>query len=82
MLKSFTRRRFIMNFGRKRSEPRVIGSPRNAGLNLHYNGQPVVNLRGPITGSDYRVCSVQPVQPVDPRDARFFLASPLFRLSK
>ncbi len=67
---------------RTRSESRDTGSPRNAGLNLYYNGLPVVNLRGPITGSDYRFSSVQPVQPVDPRDAKFFLASPLFRLSK
>jgi hypothetical protein len=68
--------------GRKRSGARAIAGPQNAALNLHYTGQPPVNVRGPVTGSAYTFSSVQPVQPVDPRDAKFLLASPLFSLSK
>lgn len=67
---------------RKRNEERAIGSPQNAALNLHYTGLPPVNVRGPVTGSAYAFSSMQPVQPVDPRDAKFLLASPLFRLSR
>jgi hypothetical protein len=70
-----------MNFGQKQSEPGAIRSPQNNALNLLYRGQPLMNVRGPVTGSAYTFSSVQPVQPVDPRDARYLLASPLFRLS-
>ncbi len=59
-----------------------MGSKQNAALNLYYKGQPLVNVLGPVTGSAYEFSSVQPVQPVDLRDARFLLASPLFRLSR
>ena len=71
-----------MRPGQKRSELKPDGHPRNAALNLYYKGQPQVNVRGPITGSAYEFSSMQPVQPVDPRDARFLLASPLFKLSR
>jgi len=67
---------------RKKSELKDIGGGPPAALNLYYKGQPLVNVRGPVTGSAYEFSSVQPVQPVDPRDARFLLANPLFRLSK
>jgi len=71
-----------MDFARKRSELRATESAQNTALNLYYKGQPMVNVLGPVTGSAYRFSSVQPVQPVDLRDARYLLASPLFRLSK
>lgn len=71
-----------MHFGQKRSELGAIRSPQNNALNLHYKGQVLVNVRGPVTGSAYKFSSVQPVQPVDLKDARFLLASPLFRLSR
>jgi hypothetical protein len=66
---------------RKQTELKDNRSAQNAVLNLHYNGHPLMNVRGPITGSAYTFSSVQPVQPVDPKDARYLLASPLFRLS-
>jgi len=71
-----------MGLDRKRNESRVADRPRNLGLNLHYKGQPLVSVLGPITGRAYQFSPVQPVQPVDLRDARFLLASPLFRLSR
>jgi hypothetical protein len=67
---------------RKQSELRTFDRTRNAAMNLYYKGQPLVSVRGPITGSAYEFSSAQPVQPVDPRDARFLLASPLFKLSR
>ncbi len=71
-----------MGRDQKQSELRAMGSKQNAALNLYYKGQPLVNVLGPVTGSAYEFSSVQPVQPVDLRDARFLLASPLFRLSR
>ena len=71
-----------MWLGRKQSEMRASESPRSTALHLHYTGHPLVTVRGPVTGSAYRFSSVQPVQPVDPRDAKFLLGSPLFRLSR
>lgn len=68
--------------GQKRSELRAGGTPENAALNLKYSGQPQVYVRGSVTGRVYPFSPVQPVQPVDLRDARFLLASPLFRLSR
>ena len=67
---------------RKRSEMRTLESKQNMALNLCYKGQPLVSVRGPITGSAYEFSPARPVQPVDPRDARFLLASPLFKLSR
>ncbi|MGA7831999.1 MAG: hypothetical protein WCA21_13650 [Terracidiphilus sp.] len=60
----------------------TVATPQNAALNLQYTGQPQMNVRGPVTGSAYRFSPTTPVQPVDMRDARFLLASPLFRLSR
>ena len=60
----------------------VADGPRHLALNLVYEGQPLVSVRGPVTGKAYEFSSMQPVQPVDLRDARFLLASPLFKLSK
>jgi hypothetical protein len=68
--------------GQKQIELRAPDGPRNLALNLHYRGQPLVSVRGPVTGRDYEFSSVQPVQTVDLRDARFLLASPLFKLSR
>jgi hypothetical protein len=68
--------------GRKPSKLRAAESPRSIALNLHYEGQPLVNVRGPITGRAYEFSGLRPVQPVDTRDARFLLASPLFKLSR
>jgi hypothetical protein len=68
--------------GQKRSELRATGTPNYGALNLHYSGQPQVYVRGSATGNLYQFSSVQPVQPVDPRDAKFLLASRLFRLAR
>jgi hypothetical protein len=68
--------------GQKRSELKTNGSPQNAALNLRYSGQPPLYLRGSVTGNFYRFSPVQPVQPVDRRDAESLLASRLFRLSR
>jgi hypothetical protein len=67
--------------GKQNESSATNGKMQNAVLNLHYKGQPLMNVRGPITGSAYTFSSIQPVQPVDPKDARYLLASPLFRLS-
>ena len=67
---------------RRQDETRTVEFRRSSALNLHYNGQPVMSVRGPVTGNAYEFSEVQPVQPVDSRDARFLLASPLFRLSR
>jgi hypothetical protein len=66
----------------KRGELRATVTTQDSVLNLYYAGQPPVNVRGPVTGSDYKFSPADPVQPVDPRDARYLLASPLFRLSR
>jgi hypothetical protein len=71
-----------MRLGLTRSESRANGCQQKVALDLHYKGQPTVIVRGPVTGSAYEFSSVQPVQPVDLRDARFLLANPLFTLSK
>ena len=51
-------------------------------LNLSYRGERPVNLEGAITGNLYQFSQRQPVQPVDPKDAVFLLASQLFRLAR
>jgi hypothetical protein len=68
--------------GQKQNELRTDDTPQNAALDLYYCGQALVNVRGPVTGSAYEFSAVQPVQPVDLKDARFLLANPLFTLSR
>jgi len=68
--------------GRKQIGLIVADGPRDLALNLVYEGQPPVIVHGPVTGSAYEFSNLQPVQPVDLRDARFLLASPLFKLSR
>lgn len=50
-------------------------------LNLKYLGQSRLELRGTSTGEMYLFTSEIRVQPVDLRDARFLLASPLFTIA-
>jgi hypothetical protein len=49
-------------------------------LKLKYLGKARLELRGSSTGEVYQFSSDVPVQPVDLRDARFLLASPLFTI--
>lgn len=71
-----------MLYGRRRAELEATESPRNLALHLHCIGQPLVSVRGPVTGKAYQFSSLRPVHPVDLRDAKYLLASPLFRLSR
>ena len=50
-------------------------------LNLKYLGESRLELRGSSTGELYQFSLDVPVQPVDLRDARFLLASPLFTVA-
>ena len=50
-------------------------------LNLKYLGGSQLELRGTSTGEVYQFSTEVPVQPVDLRDARFLLASPLFTVA-
>lgn len=50
-------------------------------LNLKYLGDSRLELHGPTTGEMYLFSSQAPVQPVDLRDAKFLLASPLFTVA-
>lgn len=50
-------------------------------LNLKYLGQSRLELRGSSTGETYLFTAEVRVQPVDLRDARFLLASPLFTIA-
>lgn len=50
-------------------------------LNLKYLGESRMELRGPSTGEMYLFSSELRVQPVDLRDAKFLLASPLFTVA-
>ena len=54
----------------------------NDALHLYYSGHVPVHIRGSMTGQIYPFSHLQPVQPVDSRDAVFLLASPLFRLTR
>ena len=54
---------------------------RNFRLNLKYLGESRLELRGTSTGEMYLFSSELPVQPVDLRDAKFLLASPLFTIA-
>lgn len=71
-----------MGSDRRRGEMTTRARERDFALNLHYNGQPLMNVLGPITGRAYEFSGMRPEQPVDLRDARFLLASPLFKLSR
>jgi hypothetical protein len=50
-------------------------------LNLKYLGESQLELRGTSTGETYLFSSDLRVQPVDLRDAKFMLASPLFTIA-
>lgn len=50
-------------------------------LNLKYLGESRLELRGTSTGETYLFSSDLRVQPVDLRDAKFMLASPLFTIA-
>lgn len=54
---------------------------RNFRLDLKYLGESRLELRGISTGQVYLFSSELPVQPVDLRDAKFLLASPLFTIA-
>jgi hypothetical protein len=54
---------------------------RNFCLNLKYLGESRLELRGTSTGQTYLFSSDLRVQPVDLRDAKFLLASPLFTIA-
>ena len=54
---------------------------RNFRLNLKYLGESRLELRGTSTGQVYLFSLELPVQPVDLRDAKFLLASPLFTIA-
>jgi len=55
--------------------------PRNFRLNLKYLGESRLELRGSTTGEMYLFSSELRVQPVDLRDAKYLLASPLFTIA-
>jgi hypothetical protein len=46
---------------------------------LMYFGYSSVNVRGPVTGQLYQFSHLNPVQPVDARDAVSMLKTRLFR---
>ena len=50
-------------------------------LDLKYLGASRLELRGASTGELYQFSCDLPVQPVDLRDARYLLASPLFTVA-
>ena len=64
--------------GQKRSALRAAGNAQQADLNLHYFGYSPMNVRGPVTGQLYQFSKLQPVQPVDARDAASILRTRLF----
>jgi hypothetical protein len=66
----------------KESALRAKEIARNAGLNLRYFGQQPVNIRGAATGNLYQFSNIQPVRPVDSKDAVFLLGNRMFRLSQ
>ena len=67
--------------GQQRNTLRIVGSNHDGALNLRYSGLPLVNVRGPVTGTIYKFSPTQPVQPVDARDGQILLASQLFTQS-
>ena len=68
--------------GQLQTELKTAAIKQNGELNLRYSGLPQVYVRGSVTRNVYSFSPQKPVQPVDPGDARFLLASPLFRLSQ
>ena len=62
------------------SDMSKIGA-RDFRLNLKYLGESRLELRGTSTGETYLFSSELRVQPVDLRDAKFMLASPLFTIA-
>ena len=70
-----------MCIGYEQSASSAAAALRRLPLNLFYCGKKPVNLQGAITGNLYQFSQLQPVQPVDPKDAVFLLASQLFRLA-
>ncbi len=50
-------------------------------LNLKYLGEARLELRGNTTGEVYAFSTEARVQPVDLRDAKLLLASPLFTIA-
>lgn len=64
--------------GQKRSALRAAGKVQQTDLNLHYFGYSTMNVRGPVTGQLYQFSKLQPVQPVDARDAVSILRTRLF----
>jgi len=57
---------------------RIVETNQVSALHLRYSGLPLVNVRGPVTGTIYKFSPTQPVQPVDARDGQILLASQLF----
>ena len=57
-------------------------SAHSSRLKLEYTGPHPVDFFGGATGRIYRFSAAQRVQPVDPRDAVFLLASRNFRLAQ
>jgi hypothetical protein len=50
-------------------------------MNVRYLGESRLELRGTMTGEIYLFTSELRIQPVDLRDAKFLLASPLFTIA-
>jgi predicted SprT family Zn-dependent metalloprotease len=50
-------------------------------MNVKYLGEARLELRGTMTGETYLFSSELRIQPVDLRDAKFLLASPLFTIA-
>lgn len=70
-----------MFYERQRNTLRIVGTKQDGALKLRYSGLPLVNVRGPVTGTIYKFSPTQPVQPVDARDGQILLASQLFTQS-
>jgi|HubBroStandDraft_1064217.scaffolds.fasta_scaffold07669_5 hypothetical protein len=71
-----------MWYGQKPSRMSESAIAQKAALRLRYTGQSEMCVQGSVTGSVYQFSPTEPVQPVDPRDARFLLGSRLFGLSQ
>lgn len=60
---------------------RYDGTPLKSSLKIYYRGEQPLDVRGGATGVVYQFSHLQRMQPVDPKDAVFLLASRLFRLT-
>jgi hypothetical protein len=69
-----------MFYGQKPGVLRIVQSPRNTTLDVYYTGQQSIRIRGAATSNFYHFSQLEPVQPVDTKDAVFLLSSRLFRL--